>query len=359
MSDTLLAACLLSSFATALVPAQQKVVPAGMDFVEGPLLYTYPFGRQDAAIQLLFDADQVTLGQGAIWGLRLRQSQVTAAQTHLGYTKNYKLTAWIVPTMAAGMSPDPAVNHGGAVGTVVFQGPLTLPPVTVLTTTPAPFGIHLPFNQVLPYDGSTGNLMFVLETDDQTAVPSGYRLDAVNFSATAITGLATPLDAQGCNAGGNTLSLSCSATAAIVGGSIQQTFTASSLGALPVLMAGLSFTAAPSDLTSLGLPGCTSWFGPFASRFELETPGVGYPVVSWPLPNTPSIEGIALVNQGLGIAASGVLTDMPTSNGIATRIGPATLPTMKLGMSFRGTGAWSMGTNGTFVTVVALEGALP
>ena len=41
---------LSSTFATA---QQQKVVPQGMDFVESSLVYTYPFGRQTGAIQLL------------------------------------------------------------------------------------------------------------------------------------------------------------------------------------------------------------------------------------------------------------------------------------------------------------------
>jgi hypothetical protein len=55
-----------------------------MAFVEGPLVYTYPFGRQAGAIQLLYDADQITTQQGVVTGMRFRQSQVTASQTHPG-----------------------------------------------------------------------------------------------------------------------------------------------------------------------------------------------------------------------------------------------------------------------------------
>jgi hypothetical protein len=60
----------------ALLPAQQhKVVPPGMDNVEGPSVYTYPFGRVDAGMYVLCDAGQVTMAQGIVTGLSFRASQ--------------------------------------------------------------------------------------------------------------------------------------------------------------------------------------------------------------------------------------------------------------------------------------------
>lgn len=344
-----------------LLPAQQhKVLPAGMGFVEGPLVYTYPFGRHSGAIQLLYDADQITAAQGVLQGMRFRQSQVTATQTHPGYTKNYKVTAYTVTTSAAAMQPDPALNIGGAAGTVVFQGPLTLPPIQPLATQPAAFGIHIPFAAPYVFDGSQGNLLLIVETDDTSAVPPSYRLDAVNFTFGQATGLTTGIDAQGCVVNGESLTLACSEVSVTVGGSLTQTITSSSTGAFPLVAGAVGFDVQQVDLGSIGMPGCTSWPVSPLAQFAFENGGGGYPAIVWTLPNDPSIEGLALASQALGIAASGLLGDSVTSNGVGSRIGGATGPANNMGMSFRSaTGNWFMGTNGVFMAVVELEGVFP
>lgn len=347
--------------ATGLATAQQtKVLPPGMDFVEGPLVYTYPFGRATGAMSLLYDADQVTTQQGLITGMRFRQSQVTAAQTYPSYTKNYQVTAYTVATMAAQMVADPAVNAGSATGTVVFNGPLVLPAVTVITTFPADFAIHIPFTTPYAFDGTQGNLLLVIETADTVAVPSGsYRVDAVNFRDNQITGLVANLDTAGCVVGGQSLTLGGNAAAAIVGGSITQTLNSSSLGAFPVALAGLSFGAQMQDLAVFGMPGCTSWLGNPVLQLVLENGTGGYPSVVWSLPNAPYLEGIALSGQVLGVPTSGQLATAVTSNALATRIGSSGFPVVKMDMSFRGTAAWSKGQAGTFIAVVEFEGVFP
>jgi hypothetical protein len=341
------------------LPAQlTKVLPHGMDLVEGPLVYTYPFGRTTGAIQLLYDAAAVTQGQGVVLGMRFRQSQVTSAQLHAGYTKNYQVTAYTVPTPAATMSADPAVNAGTATGTVVFNGPVTLPPVNPLATVPAPFTIHIPFQIPYAYDGSQGNLMFVVETADTTAVAASYRIDAVNFTFNTATGLSSSIDAAGCASGSRSLALSVADGTAVVGGSLAQNFSSAVPGTLPVLAAGVSFGLAPQDLTPFGMPGCTFWLGAMQTQLVLEQAGT-YPTVNWPLPNAPWIEGIAFASQGFGLASTGQLGDSVVSNAVGTRIGGQGGPTRNMGMSFRGTGSWSMGTNGVFMAVVELEGVFP
>lgn len=330
-----------------------------MGIVEGPLVYTYPFGRPTGAIQLLYDADQITLGQGVILGMHFRQSQVTSSQTHPGYQKNYQVTAYTVAASAATMSPDPAVNAGSSTGTVVFNGPLTLPPINPLTTQPAAFTIHVPFSQPYPFDGSQGNLLLVVETADAFVPPSNYRVDAVNFTFNQATGLSTEIGQTGCVVNGNALSMAVTDSSAIVGGAIDQTFLSSSLGAFPTVLAALSLDAQPTDLTSLGMSTCMLWLAPFEFRLVTEAASGGYPTVSWTLPNAPWIEGISLASQGFGLGASGLLADSVTSNAVATRIGGSTGPTRNMGMSFRGTGSWAMGTNGVFMAVVALEGVFP
>jgi len=343
-----------------MASAQQKIVPAGMDFVEGPLVYTYPFGRQTAGMQLLYDASEITTQTGLIWGMRFRQSQVTAAQLYPSYTKDYTVTAYTVTTPAAAMVADLATNVGSAVGTVVFSGPVTLPAVQLITTYPAAFDIHIPFTAPYVFDGTQGNLLFLVETADTTTVPAGsYRIDAVNFRSNLVTGLVANLDDFGCTVQGSGLTLATDASQAIVGGSITQTLTSPAIGAFPAAMATLSFTTNPVDLAGFGMPGCTSWLGPLVSRFVFENPSGGYPPVVWTLPNSLWLEGVALAGQALGLGASGLLADSVTSNGQATRIGPAGLPVVRMDMAFRLTGNWSKGSAGTFIAVVALEGVFP
>ncbi|MBL8722899.1 MAG: hypothetical protein JNK49_02585 [Planctomycetes bacterium] len=356
-----LAALLLLPTLSTTTQAQGKVLPPGMDHVEGPLVYTYPFGRQTGAIQLLYNADQLTTQAGLIFGMRFRQSQVTASQTYPAYTKNYQVTAYTVATNAAAMTAAPAPNIGSATGTVVFSGPLTLPAVNFTTTYPAPFGIHVPFSAPYPYDGSQGNLLLLIETTDTVAVPTGsYRLDAVNFRNNVVTGLATNLDNAGCSAQGAALSLATSSTAAIVGGSIDQNFSSTLNGAFPLVLSCLSFEKQPSDLAVYGMPGCTSWLGSFVSRLVLENQGGGYPLLSWTLPNAPWIEGMALIGQAVGVAANNTLADTVTSNGMATRIGSSSFPVVRMDMSFSGNlTTWSKGANGTTIVVVEFDGIFP
>jgi len=356
----LTAFCLLALQLAPALGAQQKVVPGGMDFVEGPPTWNYPFGRATAAIQLLYDADQITLQAGVVLGMRFRQSRITAAQTYPSYTKNYQVTAYTVSTTAAAMVADPAINIGPATGTVVFSGPLTLPAVTNITTFPAPFSIHIPFSVPFPFDGSQGNLLLVVETADTATVPTGsYRIDAVTFNSSQVTGIVANLDDQGCIVQGRSLQLSTNAAQAIVGGSIDQTLVASANGAFPVVMAALSLGVQPTDLTVFGMPGCTSWLAPFVLQFVFENPGGGYPTVAWPMPPDPGFEGIAVAGQALGIAASGLLSDSATSNGVAARIGRNGLPIVRCNMSFRAAASWAMGGNGATIAVVAFEGVFP
>jgi hypothetical protein len=361
LSHLPLYASLLALAAPSATAQQLKVVPMGMDFVESPLVYTYPFGRQTGAISLLYDADQITTQQGILFGIRFRQSKVTAAQLYPSYTKNYQVTAYTVQAMAATMAANPLVNAGSAVGTVVFNGPLTLPAVTQITTYPADFGIHIPFTTPYVYDGSTGNLLLVIETADTVAVPGGsYRLDAVNFANNVVTGLSANIDDSGCSVQGQSLTLAAAPLAAIVGGSITQTLTSSSLGAFPAVMAGISFTRFEQNLAMFGMPSCTSWMGPSVLMFALENPTGGYPNIVWSLPNDPSIEGIALCGQALGLPPSGLLSDSVTSNGVGTRIGSSSFPVKRMGMSFSNDLiSWSQGTNGTFIAVAQFDGVFP
>jgi len=351
----------LLSFTLAVLAAPafaqiQKTLPAGMDFVEGPLVYTYPFGRQTGAMQLLYDGNVISSSPRLITGIRFRQSQVTAAQAYPSYTQDYTVTMWTVSTPAVSMVADPTINNGGAPGTVVFQGPLTLPAVAPLAVQPAGFDIAIPLTTPYLFDPSQGGLQIVIETNAAVAPPSGlYRIDAVNFAYAAVTGLSTNIDTHGCTSPAGSLTLAVDSASAIVGGSLVQNVTSSNNGAFPAILCAVDFQGMQTSLAPFGMPGCTAWVVAPITRFALENLAGGYSPIVWTLPATPILEGVGLVSQVLGLPASGLTSDMVTSNGYGTRVGGATGPTRNMNMSFRATSAWSMGTNGVFVAVAKLE----
>jgi len=352
--------CMLPVLLSCAALAQTtKVLPGGMGWVEGPGTFNYPFGRQTSAIQLLYDADQVTQGQGIVMGIKFRQSDVTASQTHPGYVKDYRVTCYTVTTPAMLMAADLATNVGSAIGTIVFLGPVTVPPIQVLTTKPAAFDSAIPFTTPYVYDGRQGNLLLLIETADATTPPSSYRLDAVNFLHSTVTGLTTAIDQQGCTLGGQALSLDVSQANAIVGGDITHTITSSANGAFPVVFAAVGLDASPVDLTVYGMPGCTYWPTTPIVLLAIENIGSGYAPIVWSLPNHPVVEGVGLVSQVFGLAASGQLGHCVTTNAMGTRIGGASGPTVNMGMSFQSSAGWFMGQNGVNVVVAELEGIFP
>lgn len=345
----------------AVLPGQQaKVIPSGMDFVEGPLVYTYPFGRADGAMQVLVDADQVTLGQGLLLGIRFRPSQVTGTQTQIAHTKNYRVTAYVVSQTAATMVADLATNIGTATGTIVFQGPVNLPAQQILAVAPAPFSIHIPFTQPFPYDGSLGNLLLHVETADTAAVPGLYRIDAVQFRNATIEGIVAAVDTTGCTVPGTGagLTMGASAATAIVGGAIANTLTETVPGSFTSALVGLALDRQQQDLAFLGMPGCTNFLGTFTSQVAVATGGA-FPLVNWNIPALPSIAGIPCVTQALALPANGSFSSSVTSNALAIRVGSSTPPVNKVMAAFRSSTGWFIGTVGSFSPVMQFEGIFP
>lgn len=348
---------LLLLVAAAPATAQQTLVlPRGMDHVEGPSVFTYPFGRVDAALQFLADADQVTLGLGVITGMRFRISQQSTSTA--AYTKNYRVTAYTVTTNAANMAGDPAVNIGGAPGTVVFQGPLNLPAAGPLSVAPAPFQIHLPFTAPYVFNGTQGNLLLLMETTDQGPVPGTYRIDAVLFRNNRTEGIVADIDTVGCSAGGASLALAADPARAVVGGALDLTLTSSAPGAFPAALVALAVTRAQQDLGVFGMPGCTGWVGPFAFLILLESGGA-YPQALFTVPANPVLEGLAVFTQVLGLPPAGTLQGAVTSNGLAIRLGHQQAPSVHNQCAFRSTASWALSGAGEFVPVIQLEGIFP
>jgi hypothetical protein len=327
-----------------------------MAHVEAGSLLTYPFGRVDAKLQLLIDADQITLGQGAITGIGFRQNNVTASQVTAAYTKNYLVTAYQVLTPAASMVTDPLINIGSATGTVVFNGPLNIPAQAPTSTWPAPFGIQIPFNQVLPFDGSQGNLLLLIETTDQGAVTGTFRLDSQVFRVANIEGIVGDIDGSGCVVGGNSLTLSTTATTAVLGTTMQQSLATT--GSFGANFAMLGLLRQDLDLGLIGMPGCWSRINGFVTQIAIGNPAP----VQWTIPLLPVLEGMPVFTQAFGLGTLGTLATSVTSNAQAIRIGGNTNPTSHADCAYyvASTAGWFKSGAGIFsVPVTELQGVFP
>jgi len=309
----------------------------------------------------------VTQSVGVLNGIRFRPTQST--QSSAGFTKNYQILAYTVPTTAAAFesSPtpyDPNSIIAGATPTLVFSGPVTFPATGPLQLTPASFSIHFPFSTPYIYDGTQGNLLLMLETTDLQTTPGTYRIDAVQFRETTVTGIAQPIDTVGCVVNGATLTSSISATSIADGGSINVNLNSAPGAAFPAALVTLGLTRADIDLAVIGLPNCFMRSGSLDfSQFAVATGGL-FSTVTWPIPNDPFLRGLPLVTQSLGLAASGNFADSAVSNAHALRIGQNQLPpTITAMYGFRTVtstvNAWFHGTVGQITPVVQLEGVFP
>jgi hypothetical protein len=360
---------LVAACATALQAQQTKVIPQGMDFVEGPSVSTVPFSQTTSGIQLLINANQITTSVGFLNGIKFRPSQVTATQNSPSFTKNYQIRCFTVPTTAAQLealaSPyDPNAVIAGATPTLVFNGPVTFPAVSQFAVAPSPFTIDFPFTQPYIFDGTQGNLLIMLESTDLQTTPGTYRIDAVQFREDQITGIAAPIDLTGCAVNGATLTSTPTAAQIVDNGAINIALASAPATAFPAAITMLSLTRADIDLGILGLPGCMSRMGSFDfSQFAIATGGVFAPV-SWSIPNDPFLRGLSLVTQSLGLAASGNFADSAVSNAHALRIGESSLPpTINAMYGFHTVtstvDSWFHGVVGGFTPVVQLDGLFP
>lgn len=341
-----------------LLPAQQtKTVPNGFDLVEGPSMFTYPFGRVDAGLQVLSNADQVTLSSGVITAIRFRVTQQTTS-SNAGYTKNYRVTAYTVATNAASMVADLATNIGTATGTVVFNGPVTLPSSGPLLVAPAPFQVSMPCNPPYAFSGSQGNLLLLIETTDQGAVSGSYRIDSVTFRNTVVEGIVADVDGAGCTAGVAALRITGNATQAVIGGNVDLTLTSTVPGAFPVALSCFAFDRPLTDLTPIGMPGCRSWLGALVFQVLTETGG-SYPHSVIAVPANPGLEGVQVFAQTLGLPPPATLQGAVSSNALAIRIGQQGLPVVRNQCAFRAAAGWFISGAGESLPIVQLEGVFP
>lgn len=359
------------ALAAAALPAQtSKVLPTGMNFVEGPAVLQYPFnaGNPTAGIQLLIDAPEVTSSIAVINGMWFRPSQVTAAQASAAFTKPYIVNVYQVAmnayTLEGQPNPyDPNLVIGGATPTTVFNGPLNVPANAPAAVVPQAFSIYIPFSNPYVFDSSLGNLLIMMESTDLTPIAQACRIDAVTFSETQTRGLVAEI-APGCNIAGNSLTTSTTDTTLIIGGSVNTQLTSSPPAAIVVALSLIGTARADVDLGPLlGMTGCTARFASWDFESLAVNTGTGFPVITTPIPLNTSLVGAAGISQAVGLTASGALVDAVVSNAQALRVGldSPPLPTMMVGFHTVTTtlNQWSHGATGENTPVIQLDGIFP
>jgi hypothetical protein len=256
------------------------------------------------------------------------------------------------------MVADLTTNTRLATGTVVFNGPVTLPSSGALTVAPAPFQIALPFTTPYLFNGAQGNLLLLIETTDQVPAAGTYRVDSVTFNSTVVQGIVADVDGTGCSAAGASVHLGGNAATAMVGGNVDLTLTSSLPGAFPVALSCFAFDRPLTDLTALGMPGCRSWLGALVFQILTESGG-SYPHSVVPVPGNVALEGLPVFAQVLALPPSGMLQGAVTSNALAIRIGPPGLPTVHNQCAFRAAAGWFISNAGESLPIVQLEGVFP
>lgn len=346
-----------------LLPAQTaKVIPAPWATVEGNSRSTYPFGRQDAAIQVLTDAPQVTTATAILMGLSFR-ADGWPDNTYSGYQKAHKVTAYTTPTTAAGMSKDPIANRGGPTspGTVLFDGNLSLPNSAPPAVLPRPWSVRFAFTSVYTYDSTKGNLLLEVATNDTTTPPGNWTIDAVNIRTTGtIEGQRQQVSA-GCSGGGSTLTLKLADGK--IGGNLDIAFTSNTNGAFPQLLAmvgaSISDPGFPIDLTPAGMPGCTLDVNPIWTIPVLENATGGYPSLLFPISNSQTMVGLTAYVQALGWTTKPTLNSSAMTPAWSMTVGDsAPVVTSQMAFYVASTGMWSLGA-GQYVPVFRLEGVFP
>ncbi|MCC6672265.1 MAG: hypothetical protein IT458_14480 [Planctomycetes bacterium] len=356
---------LLPLLLAAGVAAQaSKVVPPYFATAEGNRTHTYPFGRDNAALQVLVDAAWLTTQTGLVQAVAMRpEGSLTAIYT--GYTKNYKVTMWTTATTAAAMIANPTTNIGTATPTVVFNGPLTLPTASPRAILPAPFSVRIALTTPYVFNGGAGNLLMQLETADTVVPPSSYSLDAAFLRSTTAE-LATAQVSRVCANGlAQSLSLVPSRTSGVLGSTLDMTLRASTPGAFPQALVFLGTDNAgpgyPIDLGVIGMSGCTLNTDIFALQVVLATSGL-FPTVQWPLPAMPQLANLPVYVQALGWAnPPATFANSVTSEAFVALLHPGPGYPIQAQSIFyvASTNTWSMGSGGGYLPVLNFEGVFP
>jgi hypothetical protein len=245
-----------------------------------------------------------------------------------------------------------STNRGGA-GTVVSNGPISVPASSPAFPTPQPWSVTLPFSAPFPFTRSNGHFLLEIEGSDPGNLFDAWPVDAENLWRSA-RGDATRVSADPCtgrNSERVTLGLSA-ATTIVLGSTMTVSMTNTPLSAFANWIGASNQTylglPLPFDLNILGAPGC------FLGA-DIAVQQVGSGPFAWPIPLVPSLENDVLFTQALGLAPGANAGSFVTSDVFQVRLGGTSSPISRFQSVYRRSGL-SMATG--FMSAASYYGAV-
>jgi hypothetical protein len=307
--------------ATAVLPAQSRVVPSDRAGVEGFTTHQYPFSYSEVRFQQIWNGDDVAANVALLAGVEFRRDGSNAT-AHNPRAWSYVVTAYETVVSPVSMTTTWANNRGGSAGTVVHTGPLSVPAGNPAYPTPQAWSLALPFSAPFTFTRNNGHFMLEIEGNDPANLFDQWPVDAENQWRTA-RGDSTRVSAPGCTGtNGERVSLGLSSAATLVlGGTMTVNMTNTSLAAFANWLGFDNRTwlgvPLPVDLGFLGASGCSL-------GTDLAVQQIGGGPFTWPIPPVPSLEGEVVFTQALGLAANANAGGFVTSDVFQVRLGGTT-----------------------------------
>lgn len=305
----------------ASLTAQTRVVPPDRATVEGTATNQYPFSYSEVRFQQLWDGAEIANTMAVLTGVEFRRDGGNSA-TQNARSWSYVVTAYETLVSPASASTTWANNRGTSLGTVVLNGPISIPAGAPSYPTPQAWSVALPFSSPFTFQRSNGHFMLEIEGQDPANLFDTWPVDAENLWRSA-RGDSGRVSAPACvGGGGEEVRLGLSAAATIVlGGTLTVNMTNTTLGAFANWL-GTSNTTylglpLPFDLGAIGAPGC------FVGT-DIAVQQVGGGPFQWPIPLALNLENQILFTQAMALAPGANAGNFVTSDVFQTRLGGVT-----------------------------------
>lgn len=315
--------CFLCVAAAAQVPYLDLPRHAGL--ADANQAHYAPFGFAGQRSQLLIEAAAVASSPSVVTGLRFRADRplgALAAITWPNVTVRMSHSAVPLASMATSFA-----SNETEVPQTVFQGAVTLPARTPVTSGAEPWNVVVAFPNGFLFDPSQGNLLLDLVVDGVSALPEIGWLDAAEPGG-GFTSFGHPGD----HPQFDTMTLRVDTgvvfdSLRIAPGNTIEFRAIRQFSAAPgVLVLATSPLPQSVDLTPLGAPGNELFVAPEAivplSTWTLGLFGVET-TLPLSVPNQPSLLGVVVRGQAIVIDPTANALGLLTSDAVEVRIGDA------------------------------------
>ncbi len=302
-----------------LISAQKTsvVVPQRYATVEGASRSTYPLSYRKVRWQMIVDSSEICRQVATLRSFEFRADGLHSSAGYAAFQLKPTIDLYVTSTSAKTMGKTWATNIGGAKKQTMFSGKvLKLPAFTGKAPVPHAFTVKIPFVRPFVLLRSKGNLLIDWQ-EQQTYQRSSWLADSAIYWRTSRPANTQIWKNTACKDGaGNQASISIASKGASPGQNLDVNFvlTPGPGQKLDLFINWLGLSnrqygalKLPFDVTGFaGMTQCS-----LATDIVLTKAATTSPV-SWPIPNDPKLEGLALYTQGMAIntkAMTLVLTD--------------------------------------------------